>query len=428
MNILIVDDQSAIVESLKKGIHWEEIGIKEVYTACSAKEAKLILVNSYVDILLTDIEMPEENGLELFGWVKERYPNIIGIFLTSHADFSYAKEAIKLGGFDYILQPARYTDVEHVLREAGKKVKQNDRIHKLEKTTRLIESQRDQILDLILIREREEQSEVADELFLRLKSMFSMEYKACVFRLLWIEVVRFEKRLNSWNENLLKLVFRNVLEELLEQEYARVCVSHAGSQEYCVAVASDENVLSSEKWKQSLQQFVDFINTHMDFSIAVYANFSEIAEVQKCCWLRDVEMWKKANIGKQPGMYMEEQERDGRPELEVNEERILAAIDYIRNNISRNISRTEVAEMLHLNEEYFSRLFHRVTGLTFKDYEMQERIRQAERLLTQSNFSISIIASKVGYDNFSHFSKVFKKVTGYTPQDYRREKGMSQKH
>lgn len=425
MNILLVDDQSAIVENLKNGIHWTELGFSDVYTACSAKEAKLILVNNYVDVLLTDIEMPEENGMELLRWVKERYPEIIGIFLTSHADFAYAKEAISLGGFDYILQPARYADVEKVLREAGKKVQNNVRIHKLEKTTKLIETQRDQLLDLMLIREKDNPQETS-ELFEQLKHMFYMDYEMCVFRPLYIQLIRFHKKHSNWNENLLKLVFRNVLEELLVSYRSKVCISHVGMQEYCVLVAAEKNTVSKEVWHQSLHQFVQFINVHMDFVIAVYTDYSELEEMQKN-WMRDILLLKQKNIGKHEGLYIEECESCAEPELEVNEERILQAVDYIRNNISRNVSRAEVAQLLHLNEEYFSRLFKKVTGYTFKDYEVQERIRFAERLLVQSNFSISIIASKVGYDNFSHFSKVFKKVTGYTPQDYRREKEMSQK-
>ena len=65
MNVLIVDDQKAIVESLREGIRWEELGVEKVYTACSAREAKLVLVNFQVDVMLSDIEMPEEDGLEL---------------------------------------------------------------------------------------------------------------------------------------------------------------------------------------------------------------------------------------------------------------------------------------------------------------------------------------------------------------------------
>lgn len=111
MNLLIVDDQKTIVKGLRDGIDWKAAGIDEVHTACSAREAKLVLMNFDIEILLTDIEMPEENGMELLEWTKTRYPEIVAIFLTSHADFEYARQALKLGSFDYILQPARYEDV-----------------------------------------------------------------------------------------------------------------------------------------------------------------------------------------------------------------------------------------------------------------------------------------------------------------------------
>ena len=65
MNVCLVDDQRAVVDSLKNGIHWEKLPVDKVYTACSAREAKLILKNFPVDVLLSDIEMPEEDGISL---------------------------------------------------------------------------------------------------------------------------------------------------------------------------------------------------------------------------------------------------------------------------------------------------------------------------------------------------------------------------
>ena len=51
MNVLLVDDQKAIVESLKNGIQWGKLPVSQVYTACSAEEAKLVLRNFEVDVL-----------------------------------------------------------------------------------------------------------------------------------------------------------------------------------------------------------------------------------------------------------------------------------------------------------------------------------------------------------------------------------------
>ena len=71
MRLLLVDDQREITESLRKSIDWAKIGIDEVCTAVSAKEAKLIMVNVEIDILLTDIEMPGEDGISFCRWAKE---------------------------------------------------------------------------------------------------------------------------------------------------------------------------------------------------------------------------------------------------------------------------------------------------------------------------------------------------------------------
>ena len=57
----------------------------------------------------------------------------------------------------------------------------------------------------------------------------------------------------------------------------------------------------------------------------------------------------------------------------------------------------------------------------FRNLKFLEKMNMARTLLERSNLSISIVASKVGYDNFSHFSKMFKKLTDMTPQEYRKE-------
>ena len=87
MNVCLVDDQRAVVDSLKNGIHWEKLPVDKVYTACSAREAKLILKNFPVDVLLSDIEMPEEDGISLCLWAKKEIADMECIFLTSNQDF-----------------------------------------------------------------------------------------------------------------------------------------------------------------------------------------------------------------------------------------------------------------------------------------------------------------------------------------------------
>ena len=108
MTVLIVDDQINVVSGLVLGIHWDKIGITKVLKAYNAYEAKEQLKKTEADIVLCDIEMPVENGLSLCTYCREQGYSSKFIFLTAHADFMYAKEAIQLGGFDYVLQPASY--------------------------------------------------------------------------------------------------------------------------------------------------------------------------------------------------------------------------------------------------------------------------------------------------------------------------------
>ena len=115
MNLLLVDDQIVVLEDIKRRVDWDRLGIDNLYTANSASEAKQVVQKGRIDILVTDIEMPIENGIALSGWFRENYPQIPCIFLTAHADFSYAQNAIRNGGFDYILQPARTEEIEDVI-------------------------------------------------------------------------------------------------------------------------------------------------------------------------------------------------------------------------------------------------------------------------------------------------------------------------
>ncbi len=96
MTVLIVDDQISILSGLISGIDWNALDVTAIRTADSARIAREILTNESVDILLCDIEMPGENGLSLLRWARNNHMDFVCVFLTSHADFLYAKEALQL--------------------------------------------------------------------------------------------------------------------------------------------------------------------------------------------------------------------------------------------------------------------------------------------------------------------------------------------
>lgn len=108
MKLLIVNDEVIAAKGVMTGIEWEKYGIDRVQAAFEAESAKKLLTEEHFDILLCDIEMPGENGIELVRWVRKKNYDIEVIFLTCHADFEFAQEAIRLQCRNYILVPATY--------------------------------------------------------------------------------------------------------------------------------------------------------------------------------------------------------------------------------------------------------------------------------------------------------------------------------
>ncbi|NMO95067.1 response regulator [Paenibacillus lemnae] len=105
MNILLVDDESYVTESLYQTIPWDSLGVSEVHQAVSALEAIDLLEEREIDIVVTDIRMPDMTGLELIETITERWTQVRCILLTGYSDFEYAKQAIRLQAADYILKP-----------------------------------------------------------------------------------------------------------------------------------------------------------------------------------------------------------------------------------------------------------------------------------------------------------------------------------
>ncbi len=92
---------------------------------------------------------------------------------------------------------------------------------------------------------------------------------------------------------------------------------------------------------------------------------------------------------------------------------------FIEKNYTRQITIDEMAEMAHLSNRHFIRLFIQNYGITPKQYIMQLRIRYACRRLEQSAKSISDIAFESGFSDTNYFTSCFKNRTGKTPKEYR---------
>ncbi len=104
-SLLIVDDEELIRTGMKYGIHWEKAGIGRIITAASAREALAIVRKNMPDIIITDINMPEIDGLEYIRQVREIRRDVFILILTGYDRFDYAKRALKLKVDDFLLKP-----------------------------------------------------------------------------------------------------------------------------------------------------------------------------------------------------------------------------------------------------------------------------------------------------------------------------------
>lgn len=237
MNILIVDDEKMEIEIIQKLIDRNRFAYSAIYTAQSVKKAKKICNMYPISIIICDIEMPQENGHDLVRWIRNNQMEIEVIYLTGHAEFSYATTALRLGAVDYLLKPVDQEDLMKALEKASHKIPQMQ----------------------------------------------------------------------------------------LEQGES----------------------LSAEKIVEKVKE-------------------------------------------------------------------------YIQNNCEKDISRIKIAERFFIHPDYLSHIFKEWTGETFQDYIIHARIEKGKKLLTQTDMSISNIATNSGYSNTAYFAKHFKRETGMSPKEYRK--------
>ncbi|MFC4801947.1 response regulator [Neobacillus sp. GCM10023253] len=98
---------------------------------------------------------------------------------------------------------------------------------------------------------------------------------------------------------------------------------------------------------------------------------------------------------------------------------VLKAQKYVQTHLSEKISLKEVADHLHLNASYFSRMFKKEMGEGFIEYVTRMKMEKAIELLDHSVKSVEQIAFELGFESKSYFLKTFKKNYGFSPKSYK---------
>lgn len=92
---------------------------------------------------------------------------------------------------------------------------------------------------------------------------------------------------------------------------------------------------------------------------------------------------------------------------------------YIREHITQDLSVDELAAKAFVSPNHLTRCFKKQYGRTVTEYIADYRMGLAEKLLKDTNLTVTAVSAKVGYANYAYFTKQFKKYSGYTPSQYR---------
>ena len=113
--LLIVDDEEVLCESLKRVFSKEGY---EADCAYSSEDALKLMYQKPYHIIISDIILPDINGIELLRICKKYNPNLIFIFMTAYASIDTAVASIKTGAFEYLVKPINHEEIKAVIKKS----------------------------------------------------------------------------------------------------------------------------------------------------------------------------------------------------------------------------------------------------------------------------------------------------------------------
>ena len=214
--ILLVDDEDYTLEGLQHGISFESMGFEKVFTACNVVAARQLLLTEHIDIMLCDIEMPGESGLELLQWVKECQIPVVTIILTCHADFEYSRRALKLGSLDYILKPVAYEEVKEAVFRGIEKVRLLNRQKDADAKEKLLIKGREHLVEKLWSEILSGELSVSEKLLAELCAYKGLKYqKENRYRIFLIDLVFARKDVDAQEDKNVRFAIWNMAEEIL---------------------------------------------------------------------------------------------------------------------------------------------------------------------------------------------------------------------
>lgn len=417
MNILIVDDQPNVLASLATTIDWETIGIGEVYTAGSTLSAKSILLDKQIHILLTDIEMPIENGLKLIRWIRDQQLPVECILITSHTDFLYAKQGIDLGVIDYVVQPAKSESILRAVKNAIEKISsRNTMLQELQAgrfSNYEINSASRHFLKTWPQNDGSPEFETQlGEKIQRLNDLgiHCSQEDSCAFFLTNVE---------EWTSlPLSEFQLRNAYNEIVQSVFSFV----NGSATTYYEDGSHLFTLLTTPFAEELEPYFKIIQQRarefLHCSVSIYyccVSFRELLPAFQL--IAGMEYLNESDpTPRVERLYLSAEKKNLDQASQHFREYYEKIVSYIQLHISEPISRQAISESIHISPDYISHIVRSIAECSCKELITHEKMKCARSMIENTSQSIGNIAAACGYDSFAYFSKVYKATYGVSPR------------
>lgn len=447
MKLLIVDDGQYVVEYLKHLLDWRSFGIEHVLTSTNSIEAKHILDDNGIDILITDIRMPEVSGIDLLEHIHQSKLKTKVIFLSGYSQFDYAQKAIRLGILDYLLKPVDKEDMEKAIAQAIKS------IEAMPKAAAVNWQQFDGLGFLLSLLCETSAKEMAFE-----QCAGSLDASSfCFFKIADYKEID-EATIRDYNGGLSCFIWRTdqLLAGLVRHEDCKAIAERIAnielSDEFQLSHTNrvrhqfylffhNENMgfadyasiqdtlqlpsmLESEGLRKAImKRYAQLDNNKlkllflMELIASLYKSDSTLYELNSINWIFN-ELHQPDEVLQQILTAMSQHEKCKKLS---NEHTIRMIHDYVEAHLGDGLSLEELGEHVHLHPVYLSKLYKQETGENLSAYISMKRLEKASRLLIESNLHVVDISQMVGYKKTQYFIKLFKEKYGVTPQQYRRQ-------
>lgn len=449
MKVLIVDDGHYIVEYLKHLLKWSEFGVNRVETTTNSIEAKRMLEESPVDILITDIRMPEVSGIDLLEHVSTLKLKTKVIFLSGYSEFEYAQKAIRLGAFDYLLKPVDKEDMEKVIGNVTKEIAASqpesdpgrEPYEGLGYLLSVLSENGALIQECRTVNSGDEQKLMR---FFKLPAAAGQE-QSKLRQAVDAPGVFIWTTASSWAGMMPEPETRKVLAALpfitLSEPFQFHLKDSVRSSFYQFfyqeRVVPDDfgmlrnseafSMLESRRWECSRhkiqKQYPLFIHRKqriiylLETIYYLYLTHDQLGSEEMLDWIiHRLEQPEEAYESVMLAI-----SRLGRDADLSNEDIIGNVRRYIASHLDEALSLEDLGRRVHLHPVYLSKFYKQETGENLSSYISVKRLEQAARLLTDSTLHVMDISHMVGYKKSQYFIKLFKERYGVTPQQYRKQ-------